>query len=73
VQKRKGRRLEVYLRNNGSLAGFISFLEEKNERIDVLSKMSEVGLQDLVKVDGDNVRLLEPPENLRVLAKAGRR
>lgn len=39
----------------------------------MLSKMNEVGLQDLVKVDGDTVRLLEPPENLRVVAKAGRR
>jgi endonuclease YncB( thermonuclease family) len=67
------RRLEAYLRNNSSLAGFIAFLEEKNERIDVLFKMSEVGLQDLVKVDGDSIRLLQPPENLRVVAKAGRR
>jgi hypothetical protein len=67
------RRLEAYLRNNSSLARFIGFLEEKNERIDVLSKMSEVGLQDLVKVDGDSVHLLEPPENLRVVANAGRR
>jgi hypothetical protein len=35
--------------------------------------MDEVGLQDLVHVDDGVVRLLQPPENLRVRAKAGRR
>ena len=67
------RRLEEYLRNAGSLAGFIDFLEGKDERIDILSIMEERGLQDLVEVQGDTVRLIEPPENLRVVGAAGQR
>lgn len=65
------RRLDEFLRNNNSLAGFINFLAEGNERIDILSIMEERGLEDLVEVQGNRVRLLEPPENLRVVAKAG--
>jgi hypothetical protein len=61
------------LRNANSLAGFKKFLGKKNERIDVLSEMEERGLQDLVEVQGNTVRLLEPPENLRVVGTAGRR
>jgi endonuclease YncB( thermonuclease family) len=67
------RRLDEYLRKNASLDGFAAFLEERNERIDILSTMEEQGLQDVVEVDGDTVRLKQPPENLRVRAKAGRR
>lgn len=67
------RRLEEYLRTNRSLSGFVSWLGQKNERIDVLSIMEERGLQDLVMVNGNNVRLSEAPENLRVRGKAGRR
>ena len=67
------RRLEEYFRNADSLDGFIDFLEAKDERIDVLSIMEERGLQDLVGVEGDTVRLLEPPENLRVVGAAGQR
>ena len=67
------RRLEEFFRNANSLAGFIDFLEQRNERIDILSIMEERGLQDLVEVRGDTVRMTEPPENLRVVGKAGRR
>jgi endonuclease YncB( thermonuclease family) len=67
------RRLDEFLRNNNSLTGFIAFLAKSNERIDILSIMEERGLQDLVEVQGNRVRLLEPPENLRVVAKAGYR
>jgi hypothetical protein len=35
--------------------------------------MSEVGLQDPVNVEGGKVYLVEPPENLRVVEKAGDR
>src|SRR5262245_882992 len=35
--------------------------------------MEERGLQDLVGVSGNRVRMLEPPENLRVRGKVGRR
>ena len=67
------RRLQEYFRDADSLAGFIDFLEAKDERIDVMSIVEERGLQDLVEVQGDTVRLLEPPENLRVVGKAGQR
>jgi len=43
-----------------------------NERLDVLDVMEERGLQDLVEVRGNKVRLIEPPENLRVRGKAGK-
>jgi retron-type reverse transcriptase len=67
------RRLDEYLKNHDSLAGFIDFLEELDERVDILSIMEERGLQDIVAVQGNVVRLTEPPENIRVVAKAGRR
>jgi endonuclease YncB( thermonuclease family) len=67
------RRLEEYFRDANSLAGFIKFLAQKNERIDIISLMEERGLQDLVAVQGNSVRLREAPENLRVVGKAGQR
>jgi endonuclease YncB( thermonuclease family) len=67
------RRLEEYLRQPRSLAGFVPWLAQKNERIDILSEMEERGLQDLVKVTGKKVRLTELPDNLRVRGKAGKR
>lgn len=67
------RRLEEFLRNADSLAGFSNFLEQRNERLDILSIMEERGLQDVVDVQGDEVKMTEPPENLRVVGEAGRR
>jgi hypothetical protein len=67
------RRLDEFFRNANSLNGFIDFLEQRNERVDILSIMEERGLQDVVKVRGNKVRMTEPPENLRVVARAGRR
>lgn len=67
------RRLETHLRDNASLVGFIDFLEEKNERIDILPLMEERGLQDIVKVNGNKVRLTVPPKNIRVVGEAGQR
>ncbi|HEX2180868.1 MAG TPA: hypothetical protein VHH10_01185 [Rubrobacteraceae bacterium] len=67
------RRLDEFLRDESSLAGFKAFLEERDERVDILSLMDERGLQDLVEVQGDTVRMIEPPENLRVVGEAGRR
>lgn len=67
------RRLEEHLRGRDRLDGFIDFLEARNERVDILSIMEERGLQDIVKVDGNRVRLTEPPENLRIVGQSGRR
>lgn len=60
------RRLEEYLRDNATLEGFIPFLEAKNERIVVMPIIEERGLQDLVDVTGDIVKLTVKPENLIV-------
>ena len=35
--------------------------------------MEERGVQDIVKVEGNKVKLTENPENLRVIAEAGLR
>ena len=67
------RRLEEFLRHNNSLAGFIDFLAGRNERIDILPLFEERGLQDVVEVKGNRVRLTERPENIRVVGKSGRR
>ena len=70
------RRLEGYFGKEPAppnLGGFIAFLTTENERIDILSLMEERGLQDLVQVNGNRVKLLFDPENLRVVGNAGRR
>lgn len=67
------RRLDEYLRTNNSLDGFIEWLEDRNERIDILSIMEERGLQDLVEVTNNTVKLKDDPENLRVVGEAGLR
>lgn len=67
------RRLDEFLRKSNSLAGFVDFLEQRNERIDILSIMEERGLQDVVDVQGNTVRMIEPPENLRIVGKVGDR
>jgi endonuclease YncB( thermonuclease family) len=67
------RRLETHFRNNTSLKGFIDFLTKENERIDILPIMEERGLQDIVKVTGNKVRLTVLPENIRVVGSAGKR
>lgn len=67
------RRLEEFLRQNDSLDGFVDFLEGRNERVNLIPSLEECGLQDLVEVQGNRVRLTESPENIQVVGKAGRR
>lgn len=70
------RRLEEYFGGTSpatSLSGFVAFLAAKNERIDILSIMEERGLQDLVEVQGNKVKLKQNPENLRVVGQSGKR
>jgi endonuclease YncB( thermonuclease family) len=64
------RRLEEYLPTHGNLDDFIMWLEEKGERVDILSIMEQRGLEDVVKVEGNHVSLTEVPENLRVVSAA---
>lgn len=67
------RRLEEFLRRKNSLDGFVNYLENNNERVDIISSTDECGLQDLVKVHGNKVWLKEDPGNIRVVGKAGQR
>lgn len=67
------RRLETHLRHNPSLAGFMDFLASENERIDILSIMEERGLQDVVSVQGNRIKMTVAPEDIRVVGKAGLR
>ena len=49
-----------------NLDDFISWLDAKGERVDILPTMERKGLEDVIKVQGNNVSLIEKPENLRV-------
>ena len=60
------RRLQEYLGNNPTLAGFDAFLAQKIERIILINVVDEVGLHDIVKVNGNVVSLTEPLKNLMV-------
>jgi len=42
------RRLQEYQRKTGQYSDFKAFLEQKNERVIVMSEVTEKGLQDLV-------------------------
>lgn len=67
------RRLQEHLRNKNGLDGFKDMLERKNERVDLLDIMEERGLQDIVRVSGNTVKLMVSPEDIRVRGKAGKR
>jgi hypothetical protein len=58
------RRLAEYLEAGGSVAGFKEFLEAKDEEIIVISTVHPTHFDTVVEVDGNTVRLTEPPENL---------
>ena len=67
------RRLESFAAKGLPLSQFVAFLEAENERLDVLDVMEERGLQDVVKVKGQTVRMTERPDNLRIRSAAGLR
>jgi hypothetical protein len=58
------RRLAEYLQAGGSVAGFEEFLEAKDEEVIVISTVHPTHFDTLVEVEGNAVRLTEPPENL---------
>ena len=58
------RRLAEYLQAGGSVAGFIEFLEARKEKIIVISTVHPTHFDTVVEVEGNTVRLTEPPENL---------
>ena len=58
------RRLAEYLEAGGPVAGFEQFLEAKAEMIIIISTVHATHLDTVVRVEGDRVRMTEPPENL---------
>jgi endonuclease YncB( thermonuclease family) len=60
------RRLVDYLRlGDSSLAGFPAFLDQAADRFFILSTgHSTTGIDQVVEVDGDTVRMTHPPEDL---------
>ena len=58
------RRLAEYLEGGGSVAGFKEFLDAKDEEIIVISTVHPTHFDTVVEVDGNTVRMTEPPENL---------
>jgi hypothetical protein len=58
------RRLVEYLEGGGSVAGFEEFLEAKDEEIIVISTVHPTHFDTVVEVEGNTVRMTEPPENL---------
>ncbi len=58
------RRLAEYLEGGGPVAGFEEFLEAKDEEVIVISNVHPTHFDTVVDVEGDTVRMSEPPENL---------
>ncbi len=58
------RRLAEYLEGGGSVVGFEEFLETRDEEVIVISTVHPTHFDTLVEVDGNTVRMTEPPENL---------
>jgi hypothetical protein len=64
VMPKLSRRLAEYLEAGGSVAGFKEFLEAKDEEGIVISTVHPTHFDTVVEVEGNTVRLTEPPENL---------
>jgi hypothetical protein len=58
------RRLAEYLEVGGSVAGFEEFLEARDEEVIVISTVHPTHFDTVVEVEGNAVRMTEPPENL---------
>jgi hypothetical protein len=58
------RRLAEYMEVGGTVVGFREFLEMKQEGVTLISSTHFTHLDTLVRVEGNVVRMTEPPENL---------
>lgn len=58
------RRLAEYLEVGGSVAGFKEFMEGKAEAITIISAAHFTHFDTVIEVEGNVVRMTEPPENL---------
>lgn len=61
------RRFEEYLRSNANMSNFISWLDDKNERVVLIDSADETGLANVVNVQGNTVSLTQKPENLMII------
>jgi hypothetical protein len=62
------RRLDEYLPTHQNLDDFLTWLEARGERVDLLPTLDQKGLEDVVKVQGNQVSLTVEPQNLRVVS-----
>ena len=58
------RRLAVYLEAGGSVQGFKQHLAQLAEGIIIISTAHATHFDTVIEVNGDTVRMIEPPENL---------
>jgi hypothetical protein len=58
------RRLAEYLEAGGPVAGFEEFLEARDEEVIIISTVHPTHFDTVVEVEGNTVRMTEPPENL---------
>jgi endonuclease YncB( thermonuclease family) len=58
------RRLAEYLEGGGPVTGFEEFLAAKAEEVIVISTVHPTHFDTVVEVEGDTVRMTEPPESL---------
>lgn len=68
LQEYAGKPISLTPEGSFSLENLIDFLKEKNERIDIISTTDRTGLHNVVEVIGNQVKLLQPPENIRVVS-----
>lgn len=58
------RRLAEFLEAGGPVSGFKDFLEARNEGVTVISTTHFTHFDTLIEINGNEVRMTEPPENL---------
>ena len=55
-------RLAVYLEAGGPVSGFEEFLEAKAKETTTIPTVCPTHFDTMVEVDGDTMRMMEPPE-----------
>jgi hypothetical protein len=66
------RRLEAHARTNQpGLEGFLDAIAATGERLDLLSTTDETGLDNLLVVEGNTLRMIVGPNDVRVRSRLG--
>ena len=55
IWPKRWRRLDEYFRNHQNLDDFLTWLDAKGGRVDILPRMERKGLEDVVEVNGNSV------------------